>query len=161
MKRVLGDFELEVRRPVSPVVRSVVAISLIRPASASCLAGDVRAHHLRRGGAEVGDPRRHLAARLVQRQAADVDDHAGVFGDGDEVRRRHQAAHGVTPAQQRLEPGDAAGSQRDDRLIVHLERVVVDGVAQVGLELSAARMRALAHRRIENLAGAPTTRSRG
>ena len=110
-------------------------MSLIRPASASCLLETLAHITCGRGRAEVGEPRRHLPARLVERQPADVDDHAGVFGDGNEVRRRHQPAHRVAPAQQRLESGDAAGAQRDDRLVVQLEGALVDRVAQVGLEL--------------------------
>ena len=56
-----------------------------------------------------------------------------------------QAALGMVPADQRLEAGDAALGDRDDRLVVDLELAALDGAPQVGLqpeELDRARVHA-------------------
>ena len=59
---------------------------------------------------------------------------------------------GMAPAHQRLERRDAAGRERDDRLVVRPSNSrSLDGAAQVGLDLQP-RDRAVAHRRVEELA---------
>ncbi len=66
--------------------------------------------------------------------------------------RAQQPPGGVAPPVQRLEPADAPGLHRDDRLVHDGELQVVDGVSQVGFDLQA-RHGALPHRRIEELIG--------
>ena len=58
----------------------------------------------------------------------------------------------MTPPHQGFESGDAPGLERDDRLVVHDERVVLDAVPQIGFEPQAGD-RAVSHRRVEELAG--------
>ena len=51
------------------------------------------------------------------------DDQPGLLGDPDELRGREQAAAGVVPADQRLEPGDRLGGQVHRRLVVQHQLV--------------------------------------
>src|SRR5579859_2621490 len=46
-----------------------------------------------------------------------------------------QAPLGMLPAYQRLGPGDPAGGERDDRLVVDAQLAALERAAQVGLEL--------------------------
>ena len=55
----------------------------------------------------------------------------------------------MAPANERLEPDDLTGRQLDDRLVVELERLGLDGGSQLGLHLEAALGSSL-HRRIED-----------
>ena len=73
----------------------------------------------------------------------------GVFGERNELARADQSPHGMAPAHERFEPGDSPGSQRHDRLIVHLERATLDRVPQLGFHLQASD-RLLAHGGIED-----------
>ena len=80
-------------------------------------------------------PHAGVAARLGEHLAADVDDEAVLLGDRDEVVRGHEPAGRVLPAHERLERHDAVLGERDDRLVLHDELVVLQRAAQVGLEL--------------------------
>ena len=53
--------------------------------------------------------------------------------------RVEQAALGVLPADQRLEPGDLAAAQADDRLVVEDQLVAFERVAQLALDLEPAQ----------------------
>ena len=57
-----------------------------------------------------------FAAGLLEHPAADVEDEAGLLGDGDELGGRDVAARRVMPADQRLERGDLALRHGDDGL---------------------------------------------
>ena len=98
-------------------------------------------------------PRRHLMARLAQHLIGERDDEAGLFGDGDELRRRHHAAIRALPAHQRLQPADARRRQLHDRLIEDRELVALDRAAQLGLERQALQ-RGGVHVRVEQLVAA-------
>src|ERR1700678_1684847 len=79
-------------------------------------------------------PSRGLAASLPDDPGAERDDYADLFGHGDEIVRRHQAARGVTPAQQRLAACDGLGLGVDLRLIVEFEFLVGDRAPQLELQ---------------------------
>ena len=83
-----------------------------------------------------------LAAGLLEDGAAEGDDEARLFGQGDELRRRHQSALGVLPAHEGLEARDPAVVHAHDGLVVHAELPAVDGAPQVVLELQELRARA-------------------
>ena len=53
------------------------------------------------------------------------------------ARQAHEAALGVDPAHERLEAGDAAGLERDDRLRVRAQLVRDERGAQLGLRRRA------------------------
>jgi hypothetical protein len=81
-------------------------------------------------------PHRFGAGRL-QRPSADLEDQAGRFRDGDEAIRFDRAEHGMVPAQQRLEPDDAAGCRFADRLERERQGVAGHRVAQFLLDRDA------------------------
>ena len=55
--------------------------------------------------------------RGLERPAAELDDQARFLGDRDELARRDRAVAVMLPAGQRLEAGDLAGLELDQRLI--------------------------------------------
>ena len=71
----------------------------------------------------------------VQHPAADGHDQAGVLGQGDELARHDQAPVGMVPADQRLQPGQAAAAELDHRLVADGELLADDGPAQRRLEV--------------------------
>ena len=73
------------------------------------------------GQAELQAP--ELLAGLLEHPLPERDDQAGVLGERDEHVRRQHALHGVVPADERLDAGDAAGLERDDRLVEQTELV--------------------------------------
>jgi hypothetical protein len=91
----------------------------------------------RRRVRELVLPASGLEAGLQQHPVADGPDQALLLGQGDERRRGRQALDRVVPAGQRLDPGDAARHQLDDRLVVQHQLVAVGHVAQLGLQLQA------------------------
>ena len=76
---------------------------------------------------------------LSMHPAADRLDQAALLGDRDELAGVEQAAPRMVPAHQRLEAGDLAAAQRDDRLVVQRQLVAPDRAAQLVLELQPAR----------------------
>jgi len=118
---------------------------------AEMTARDVDAHEPGGIAAELRAPGRHAAARLGENQPVELSNHPGVFSDFDELGRAEQAARRMAPPRQRLEAGDPSGGERHDRLMQDFEFVTIDGVAQIGLD-AQSRDRALAHRRVEQLA---------
>ena len=79
--------------------------------------------------------RAHLPARLVQHVTAQRQDQPGLLGHRDEPRRADQAVGGVPPPHQRLGAHDVLLVQRVERLVVHLELVPLEPLAQIGLDL--------------------------
>ena len=98
---------------------------------------------------ELLTPDRELAAGLVEHPGADLGDHPGLLGGGDERQRRHGAPRRVVPADERLEALDASAGQLDDGLVVEVELVALDGVAQLALE-EQALAGAVAHGVVEH-----------
>ena len=76
-----------------------------------------------------------LPARLAHHPAAERNDQPRLLGQRNERERREHPARGMIPAHERLDAGDLARLQQDDRLIEQRELVAVDRVAQIGLEL--------------------------
>mmetsp|Transcript_6689 Transcript_6689/g.27999 ORF Transcript_6689/g.27999 Transcript_6689/m.27999 type:complete len:689 (+) Transcript_6689:1417-3483(+) len=72
------------------------------------------------------------ACRAGQHPGAEHADEAGLLGERDELHRRHQAAHRVLPAHQRLGADDAALLQVDLGLQVQAQLVGLDRMAQLG-----------------------------
>jgi hypothetical protein len=82
-------------------------------------------------------PGAQLAADLADHPFADRQDQAGIFEDGDEFQRRHQAALRMLPAQQGFEAADAAARQVQLGLVVQQEFAALQRLAQLRLELDA------------------------
>ena len=90
---------------------------------------------------QVEPPRqaRALAQRAVEHPAGQVGDQAGALGQRHELAGREQAARRVLPAHERLDADHRAGAQRDLRLVVQDELVLVDRAAQLGEQRERAR----------------------
>src|SRR6202044_2128472 len=65
---------------------------------------------------------------------ADRNDQSGGLQHGQEARGEHQAVLGVVPTQQRFERFDVTADDVDLRLVVDLELLLVDRLAQPVLE---------------------------
>jgi hypothetical protein len=86
----------------------------------------------------LGLPASDLAAGGAQHVLAELDDQAGVLGHRDELGRRHRAALGVVPAQQRLDARDLAAGQVVEGLVGEPQLVgALERAAQVGLDLQS------------------------
>ena len=72
----------------------------------------------------------HLPARLADRPQADLLDQADFLGQRNEFRRRDFAKLGVVPARQRFDAIEGAVDGSGLRLIVQLQPVIGDGLAQ-------------------------------
>ena len=72
-----------------------------------------------------------LAAGLLQDPSAKGNDRTGRFGDGNELGWREQAAARVAPPNKRLDSGQVAGVDVDDRLVVKLELALGDGSLEI------------------------------
>jgi hypothetical protein len=95
-----------------------------------------------------------LAARLFEHPRAERHDEAGLLGQRDEVAGQDQPARRVLPAHQRLEAGDGAGVNVDDRLVVHLELASLQGPVQVVARAQLVH-RALVGPFVEHLGAGP------
>src|SRR5690606_33721785 len=111
---------------------------------------DVDAARQPRAGPEV--PVGERLGGAVQRAAAELDDEAGLLGGRDELARRYGLALEL-PAGERLEAGNAAGAELDQRLVGKLELPGFDGDAKLGLDREAAA-HLLRLRRFVDLRGA-------
>jgi hypothetical protein len=69
-----------------------------------------------------------LAAALGQHPRPQGDDQAGLLGEGDELGRQEQPPARPVPADQGLDPDQAALLERDDRLVQGAQLVGVDGL---------------------------------
>jgi hypothetical protein len=58
-----------------------------------------------------------LTASLLEHPTAHVDDHAGVFEDGDELVRLHNSPIGMAPAQECLDASRLSNRKVEDRLV--------------------------------------------
>ncbi len=101
-------------RWISPVER--LTLTLISPASVM-----------------VDAPGRQLACGLAHHVTAKLDQEAHLFQERQELLRRQHAAARVAPAGQRLEAGDGAGVEANDRLEEGHDLAAADGAAQIGL----------------------------
>jgi len=104
--------------------------------------GQVRVAHLPRRQVDGHAQRRQpdpvpggeLGARRPDHPGADGENEAGLLQHADEAVRRHHAAPGRVPAQQRLDAGDHAVGGACLRLVVQEELAALDGAAQRVLE---------------------------
>jgi hypothetical protein len=79
-------------------------------------------------------PALQLSAGGIQHPLADRPYQAGLLRQRDEVIRRHHPPLRVVPAQQRLHPHDPPATGLDDRLVVHLQLLPLQRVAQILLQ---------------------------
>ena len=77
-------------------------------------------------------PPGELGERVAQDRRPDLVDQPGLLGHRQELVGRQQAALGVQPAGQRLEAGDVAGRQLDDRLEVRDDLAALEAATQLG-----------------------------
>src|SRR5258708_34102564 len=102
-------------------------------------------------------PLHAFQARLAEDPATEIDDHAHVLGDRNDIDRRHRAAKRMIPPQQRLAGRYLAALQIDERLIKALEFLVRERPAQIEFE-NAARLDDLRHFFAEETEGAAAVR---
>ena len=98
-------------------------------------------------------PRGGVAAGLPEHPFAERHDQPDFLGDRNEFVGTDQAALRMVPAQQRLEAADLAARKLDQRLIVELEFVGEQRLAQVELQ-PAALLHLRVHLRLEEMIGA-------
>ena len=116
--------------------------------------GELRARQVHRHGArctvaQYALPAHELAARFVEHKFTERPDQARLFGDFDELHRRHDAPARVAPAHQRL-GGDAdAADQVDDGLVDDKQLAFEQCPAQPVLH-AAPPFGALLHRGLED-----------
>ena len=91
-------------------------------------------------------PLRKIVRRALQREGAKRHDQPGLFRMGDEIGRRDQPFFRMVPAQQRLEPGHGPVGEPHDRLVEHLELVVLKRCAQIGFQRDGIAWCGEAHR---------------
>ncbi len=84
--------------------------------------------------ADMSRPIARLGAGAPQHQCAERDDEADLFGERDEFGRHHEAARRVSPSRESLEAADAVFDEIVDRLIMDLEFVPLERIAQVEFE---------------------------
>ena len=83
----------------------------------------------------------------AQHPGAELDDQAGVLGDGDEFGRRNFAARRMRPAAERFDADHGLAALVDDRLVEQPQLVVLDRLAQVAFQqLAVGQIRV--HRRV-------------
>ena len=75
-------------------------------------------------------PPDRLATRLFQRPGSERDDQSGLLGQRDELHRRNESPLRVLPTDQRLEPEQCAGVERDHRLVVDAHLAPLDGAVE-------------------------------
>ncbi|GJE04968.1 hypothetical protein AOPFMNJM_0261 [Methylobacterium jeotgali] len=100
------------------------------------------------GDLEIVGPAGGLGAGLAQHPFAEARDEPDLLGEGNELGGRHPAALRMRPAQQRLEAADPLRAEVVDRLVMDLEGLRLDRVAQVLLQ-PAALVQAGVHVRLE------------
>ena len=121
----LGDLELEGRRIETRLGQD--RVDLIEEIGLGELAGgQVDRHHQRRPARSRVAPSPRLAAGRLEDPPAERHDQAGLLGQRDERERRDQAAIGMLPADERLEPDDPVGRQVDQRLVVDTQLAALE-----------------------------------
>ena len=118
-------------------------------------AGDVDAAEQRLVEREIGLPALEFGGGRFDGVAAERRDQAGLFGEGDELARRKQAALGMAPAHQGFETRDRAVFEAHDGLIVHLDLVAIERGAQIGVHEQTVGRTRLHLRLIDFEAAAP------
>ena len=94
-----------------------------------------------------------VAAGRGEHPVAERADQAGVLGDRDELDRVEEPAVGVLPAHERLDGGDGAALQLDDRLVDDAQLALLDPAPQLVLG-PQPREHALAEHVVEQLVAA-------
>ncbi len=84
--------------------------------------------------AVAGRPLGKMAARLVQDERVDPADEPVLLGEGDEIVWSHDSPLGMTPAHQRLDADQRLVLQGEEWLVEEEQFLVLDSVAQLGLE---------------------------
>ena len=158
-QRALGEFDLDVLRTDGAGGQRVAQI------------GD----HAEVGEAqprEIDAEKRSLAGRQAlvdlgqgvegggEQPPVEVGDQAAGFGDRDELARRHQAAVGMLPADQRLVSGDAASLEPDDGLHHQPQLASRNAIGELLLELDMAAKRRVVAVVVVGPAGRPVRRRR-
>ena len=95
---------------------------------------------------------RGLAAGRLEHPFAERNDQAGLLGERDEFGRRDRCRDRMAPAHQRFEAAIARVARVEQRLVVDLELLFAQRLAQVDLE-PAARLQLRVHRRFEEAKG--------
>src|SRR5437868_9944197 len=108
--RSAGDLERQLHEPPEVLVVQV-------------LHGQVDRDRERRA---VAAPDVRLEQRLAQHPERQAADESGGLGFGNEFRRRHDPAVGMAPADERLDAGEPARKDLDDRLVVEEQLVLGD-----------------------------------
>src|SRR5262249_19583718 len=78
---------------------------------------------------------RQIAAGPLQHEASNGHDERRLLGEMDELLGRNGAEIAMFPSQQRLEPGSAAVAKAHQRLVVELELLASERIAELALEL--------------------------
>jgi energy-coupling factor transporter ATP-binding protein EcfA2 len=110
--------------------------------------------HRQMGRGLLAGPGPDLFAGLAQQLLADGNDESGFLRHGDEHQGRQQAALGMGPARQGLDPGHATGLV-DLGLVMQDEFPALDGPAQLGFQARARLYRGLHGGIEETNGGAP------
>ena len=137
--------------PLSSIVAETVVQQL---RVANLAAGEVDRDSHRRGIGLERLPFGDLVAGLLNDPAPHGDDQLRLLGDRDERGRAGEPVLGMTPAQQRLQRHDRAVAEPDDRLIVKLQLLTVEGPAKIVLDPHVLD-RAGPHRGVEDLIASP------
>ena len=95
-------------------------------------------------------PGAELARGALENEQAEFDNQSGLLGDIDEFVRRHPAQLRMVPARQRLEAGDRAILEPDDRLIENRDFLALERPPQIGLDRQPVGL-ARPHRGLEHL----------
>ena len=99
----------------------------------------IDAHLERPQGRELRLPFFGLLASLAQNPLADTQNHAALFGDGDEIDRRNDAFVGMIPAHQGFHADDAVAAQIHERLVIQAQLLPFHRLAQLDFELQTAQ----------------------
>ncbi len=98
-------------------------------------------------------PHGNLTARLAQNPPTHRHDESGLLGNRQELRRREQPTRRVLPTNECLERESAAGTDRDDRLVVQAQLAAIDRLPKLGLDAQSADGVGV-HARVERGVGA-------
>ena len=133
----------------TPVWRRIASSSSGSEASASWRPERLT---VRQGRSMAGSAVQRASWRHASQQhpAPERDDQAALLGDRHELAREHDALARMAPAHEPLDGDDAALVEVHERLVVELELVALERLAQVLLELEALD-RAPAQRGVEEL----------
>ncbi len=102
-------------------------------------------------------PQHILGTGFVEHPVADIDDEIALLGDGDKLGRGDQCAPRRLPADQRLDADDVAAIHQMLGLIVERQLLLVEGIAQLVVDVQAA-IRLLLHGGVKEAASLATGR---